>query len=267
MRISLAVVVVASGVAQAAPVTEDAACSYVASAFISTVAPAALSPNVRVEPALRRQLALPEGASRDAVYRALVAMTDGMPIRVHPLRKAVPERPDEATLAVEAGERVRLVVRYDLRANAVVYVGLPESPAGAEKRALKLAAVPRPAAPRVVALPPVNFAFNRAVVGEEAAAMLEDRLAQTLRRASSVRITGRADPLGPADYNVRLSEERAQAVRERLVALGVDPARIEVTAAGAVALGQCADVQPRSARIACLAPERRVDIVVELAEP
>jgi OOP family OmpA-OmpF porin len=94
--------------------------------------------------------------------------------------------------------------------------------------------------------------------------MLAPDLAARLRAATAIRVTGRADPIGSADYNRRLSQQRAVAVRERLVMLGVDPSRIEVSGAGSAADDPCRDVGPRARRIACLAPDRRVDLEVEL---
>jgi len=41
-----------------------------------------------------------------------------------------------------------------------------------------------------------------------------------------VEVKGFADELGPEDYNLRLSEKRAQAVRDQLVAAGIDSSRI-----------------------------------------
>lgn len=125
MRSALALLGLASGLAQAQqPVTENAARSYVASAFITGAAPAILSEHVRLAPALRTRLALPETATRDAVYRALIRMTEGRPIVVTrgPKDLAGLER---AALTVEAGNDVRLAVQYDLRANDISFIGLP----------------------------------------------------------------------------------------------------------------------------------------------
>jgi len=122
---AVALLALASGLAQAQqPVTENAARSYVASAFITGAAPAILSERVRLAPVLRTRLLLPETASRDAVYRALIRMTEGRPIVVTsgPKDLAGFER---ASLTVQAGNDVRLAVQYDLRANNISFVGLP----------------------------------------------------------------------------------------------------------------------------------------------
>jgi sortase system peptidoglycan-associated protein len=76
-----------------------------------------------------------------------------------------------------------------------------------------------------------------------------------------VRLAGHADPRGADAYNQQLSERRVEAVRQALVAVGVDAARIKVTAYG--------DRQPISApgdRDA-YAFDRRVILTLELKEP
>lgn len=120
----LAALLPAACFAQAEPVSAQAARSYVWSAFLTGAAPAILSEAVQVDPALRQRLSLPPHASRDAIYRALIALTEGKPIRVT-VQPAKPAGFERAALLVEAGEDVRLVVRYDLRSNNISFVGLP----------------------------------------------------------------------------------------------------------------------------------------------
>ena len=128
---ALGVALLLSGAAQAqTQVTENDARSYVKSAFITGAAPAILGTNVRVSPELRKRLSLPESTSRDAVYDALFSLTEGKPLTV---RSAPLESPPgeavgagEAVLELDAPSGVRLVLRYDLRANDVDYVGLPK---------------------------------------------------------------------------------------------------------------------------------------------
>jgi outer membrane protein OmpA-like peptidoglycan-associated protein len=246
---AIAISAAVTGAAQAATVTDREARTYVLSAFITGAAPAILSQNVRVAPELRARLNLPETADRNAIYDALFALTDGRPFRVSG---------PASEMTVDTGQ-VRLVLHYDLEANNIAYVGLPVAPT------LKVAAVePPPARPTVVALPPLLFDFDQASLDQAAAAELQGELAGKLMRASAIRVTGHADPLGEAQYNLDLSQKRADAVRAQLISLGVDAARIEVGAAGAPASDTCADIKEREARISCLAPERRVDITVEL---
>ena len=64
-----------------------------------------------------------------------------------------------------------------------------------------------------------------------------DRLAQlagTLANMPDIHIhlDGFADERGDEDYNLALSERRVQYIRDQLVAAGIDPDRINVTAHG-----------------------------------
>lgn len=52
------------------------------------------------------------------------------------------------------------------------------------------------------------------------------------RPGTAVVVEGHADPAGPSEYNMELSERRAAAVRDALVAEGVDVSTIEVVAFG-----------------------------------
>ena len=121
----LAALLPAAGFAQAERVDAQAARSYVWSAFLTGAAPAVLSEAVQVGPTLRQRLSLPAHAGRDAVYRALIALTEGKTIRVT-VEPTKPAGFDRAALLIEAGKDVRLVVQYDLRANNISFIGLPE---------------------------------------------------------------------------------------------------------------------------------------------
>ena len=259
---ALGAAVLLTGAAQAqTQVTENDARSYVKSAFVTGAAPAILSGNVRVSPELRERLSLPEKASRDTVYNALFSLTEDKPLTVRSAPQELPPgaalRADEAVLEL-AAPGVRLLVRYDLRANNVDYVGLPGKPAGGGASALK------PEAVKAFALAPVLFRFGDAALSDGAAAALDAALAGKLERVSAIRVTGHADPLGDAEYNRRLSEQRAEAVREHLAALGIDPSRVELGAARPLPDRACASLKTRKERITCFAPERRADISIRL---
>ncbi|QPI49524.1 OmpA family protein [Massilia antarctica] len=105
------------------------------------------------------------------------------------------------------------------------------------------------------------FAFNSATLNGEqprldeiAAALLADP------GITDVDISGYADRLGSVKYNLKLSERRANAVRDYLVAKGVDGARLKAYGKGeANPVVSCTD-KKRADLIKCLEPNRRVEV-------
>src|SRR5699024_12315202 len=76
----------------------------------------------------------------------------------------------------------------------------------------------------------------------------------------AITVVGYADRLGSESYNQRLSQERAEAVRNALVNAGLSAPMINAYGMGpADPLVQC-DQGDQNALIACLAPNRRVEI-------
>ncbi len=77
-----------------------------------------------------------------------------------------------------------------------------------------------------------------------------------------VHVIGHSDRIGNARSNLQLSNRRAESVRDYLVQKGVPAARITAVGRGSVEpVVECED-QDRNALIACLAPNRRVEIRV-----
>jgi OOP family OmpA-OmpF porin len=75
-----------------------------------------------------------------------------------------------------------------------------------------------------------------------------------------VLITGYTDRLGSDDYNQKLSERRALAVKEYMVGRGIDESRLVAEGKGeADPVVECTDTN-KDALIKCLAPNRRVEI-------
>jgi peptidoglycan-associated lipoprotein len=79
----------------------------------------------------------------------------------------------------------------------------------------------------------VRFAYDSAVLGDEARATLE-RHALWLqgRRDARVTIEGHCDERGTVEYNLALGEQRARAVRDYLVSLGVSADRLRPVSLG-----------------------------------
>ena len=105
------------------------------------------------------------------------------------------------------------------------------------------------------------FAFNSATLNVGQTRLDEIAAALTADPTiTDVDITGYADRLGSAQYNLKLSERRANAVRDYLVAKGIDGARLKAYGKGeANPLVTCTE-KNRAALIACLEPNRRVEV-------
>ena len=136
--------------------------------------------------------------------------------------------------------------------------------------AVKPAAVPKPEPkkPAVVNLGSTElFEFDKATLTDEAKRKLDSEVVSKLRDFGQVRfinVNGHADRLGSAQYNQRLSEKRADAVRAYLVSRGVDASHVEVFGFGKTTpVKSCPDQKQRKALIECLAPNRRVEVEIQ----
>lgn len=115
------------------------------------------------------------------------------------------------------------------------------------------------------------FAFNKATLKPAAMAQLDKSVVARLDTCAQVNmiiVTGHTDRLGSQQYNQKLSEKRAEAVKAYLVKKGVKADLIDTMGAGktqAVPGVSCADTLPRKKLIECLAPNRRT--VVEVKGP
>ena len=79
------------------------------------------------------------------------------------------------------------------------------------------------------------FDFNKADLkpeGREQIKAYRETVRAELSSARTVKITGHTDNVGKADYNMKLSLRRAEAVRDYLVSLGLDPGNVEISGEG-----------------------------------
>jgi OmpA-OmpF porin, OOP family len=110
------------------------------------------------------------------------------------------------------------------RGDAVTHAGTFDCPE-------QVAAV-EPAAPPPAPLPEqgrIYFEFDRSDLTPEAQAALEDIIFDIRdRELGGIVAGGHADTAGPADYNMGLSERRAETVAQQLIQAGI-PAEIVVT--------------------------------------
>ena len=93
--------------------------------------------------------------------------------------------------------------------------------------------------------------------------VLATRLKQ-FDQLNSVKITGHTDYLGSEASNLRLSEQRAQTVRQYLIGQGLPAQKIRAVGMGeSQPVKQCASTANRTALIECLQPNRRVEVEVD----
>src|SRR6266850_6908838 len=141
-------------------------------------------------------------------------------------------------------------------------------PTPAPIQEVKPAPKPEPKKPAVVNLASIElFEFNKATLTDEAKKKLDAEVVAKLKDFGQIRyinVNGHADRLGSAQYNQRLSERRAEAVRAYLVSKGVDASQVETFGFGkTMPEKSCPDQKDRAAVIACLAPNRRVVVEIQ----
>lgn len=111
----------------------------------------------------------------------------------------------------------------------------------------------------------IYFDFNSSKLTKESIGKLNALLKSISTSNSLVRanIIGYADMIGDGDYNVRLSQKRANAVRDYLASKGFSDARTDVRGLGEASQESCKGIKERKKKIACLAKDRRVEIELE----
>lgn len=126
-----------------------------------------------------------------------------------------------------------------------------------------------PVAKRYTLAADALFAFDRGGLsdlnpkGKNDLANLTTQLKQ-LGQLNSIKITGHTDYLGFDSYNLRLSEQRAQTVRQYFISQGLPANKIYAVGMGeSQPVTECASTGNRSALIACLQPNRRVEVEVD----
>jgi outer membrane protein OmpA-like peptidoglycan-associated protein len=84
-----------------------------------------------------------------------------------------------------------------------------------------------------IELDPVYFAFDNFIVNDNGKLQLHKVFRFLIDNPGSiVKLTGHADSKGPEDYNLKLSQKRADAAKKYLTGLGIDPSRVEAIGLG-----------------------------------
>lgn len=146
----------------------------------------------------------------------------------------------------------------------------PAAPAERPVAAATPAPAPEPAAtlPMEVTLSASTlFDFDKSDLKAEGLQAL-DKLVQDMRNLDYefVLVTGHTDRIGARDYNINLSQRRADAVKNYLVSAGIPAARITSRGVNSdepvTRPEQCRNTGSAQAQIACLQPDRRVVVLV-----
>ena len=266
--IGLALCSAQSAFAQRRPATEADALSYIYSAFLTQADPGVMSREVVLGPELQRALALPSSAEGAKVYDALIAFAGQKNPEV---RKAVPQevaeygarrgfdRGNGALYTLEVGQR-KFLMQYDLQRLNVSFVGQLGLPDPDPRPVASKLDPPAMKGERPSALQwSAQFEFNSAELSAEMRAALDNQILPKVANGEiRVHVSGHADRIGNPEYNQKLSERRADALRAYLVAKGVDESKIEIFSYGTTLPAKDCGAEKGRALIECLAPNRRV---------
>ncbi len=149
----------------------------------------------------------------------------------------------------------------------VAPVAEPQPAPVAEPVVVLVPVAPAPPAPKVVRLSADSmFGFDKAVLGPNSKEVL-DNFAKSTEGVSfdSISVEGNTDRIGTAAYNDKLSTARAQAVKNYLATTPqLQSATINASGRGennpVTKPEDCVGTKPTKALIACLQPDRRVDV-------
>ena len=130
-----------------------------------------------------------------------------------------------------------------------------------------VAVVPAPAPAKKVTLSADSlFDFDKATLSSSGRQAL-DKLAAELRGGNfdAIEVTGHTDRLGPSAYNLDLSTRRAEAVKTALVqSSGISTSKVSARGVDGsdpvTKPGECRGTKATKRLIACLAPDRRVEV-------
>jgi len=88
-----------------------------------------------------------------------------------------------------------------------------------------------------------------------------------IRNVESVNIVGHADRIGGDSYNTRLSQKRANAVKNYLASKGIKVRSASVRAVGeSESVTACNAEMKQKGLVSCLAEDRRVEVELNLAK-
>jgi OOP family OmpA-OmpF porin len=130
------------------------------------------------------------------------------------------------------------------------------------------APAPAPQVQKITLASKALFDFDKSVLKPEGKAAIDTEILSKLAQVQKlelVLVTGHTDPIGTQQYNQKLSERRADAVRDYLVSKGVPKDKIETLGMGKTQPipGLVCNQKSLKEKIACFAPDRRVEVEVK----
>ena len=152
---------------------------------------------------------------------------------------------------------------------------VPKAPPPAPPAAVPPPPPPPPPAPaaasqvqKITLASKALFDFDKSVLKPEGKAAIDSEILSKLAQVQKlelVLVTGHTDPIGTQQYNQKLSERRADAVRDYLVSKGVPKDKIETLGMGKTQPipGVVCNQKSLKEKIACYAPLRRVEVEVK----
>ncbi|WP_042066360.1 OmpA family protein [Aeromonas hydrophila] len=112
----------------------------------------------------------------------------------------------------------------------------------------------------------VLFAFGKSTLKPEGVAALNtlyQQIVDVQPKDGSAVVVGYTDRIGSDAYNLKLSEARARTVVDFLVGKGLPAGKVAIEGRGEANTGtQCNGIKAKAQLIACLAPDRRVEVRV-----
>ena len=120
------------------------------------------------------------------------------------------------------------------------------------------------------------FAYNKSELSTNGKQRISDEIISKMKEDPQdevVVVTGYTDRIGSQQYNMKLSQRRADSVKAYMVEQGIDGSRIETAARGeADPIVSCDKVKGKATRnnkalIACLQPNRRIVIDLKGQNP
>ena len=132
------------------------------------------------------------------------------------------------------------------------------------------AAAPKPAGEKITIAADALFDFDKATLRPEGKAKLDELVSKSKAiKLEVILVVGHTDRIGSDAYNQKLSERRSAAVKEYLVAKGIEANRVYTEGKGEkqpVTGDKCMKMGAESGKnkklVECLQPDRRADIEI-----